>query len=187
MAPRGLFGSSARKAVEHLGDHLLDDYRAAIPAHVRIFGSTLLGDRSDITANNFSPDEIQAIRNLVAEAERSGKRTVQYGQYKKLRGARDMDYAGVRLGPVHGGIDYGDRDLNAVANTVGQFRFSRTPDGEIVINDSYDWDNTHGGRRPTLDRALQSVFKRGSLEDLGAYLAPDPARGRPIRLEVPPR
>lgn len=184
--------------MSRLGGGVSSAVREAVPAHVRLFASTLAGDRSPVIAENFSPREIAAMQALIAQNETSPfykRGAVTYGDYIQRSAAVPTDSrqgdARAHVGPFYGGFDFHNPDLNAVGNSVGQFRYKRMPDGSIVIDDSYDWDSGRpdGGQatgRPSLRGALRGAINTGSLEQLGAYAVPDAQRGRPMHIVLPP-
>lgn len=95
----------------------------------------------------------------------------------------------IHLGPITMGVDYGDRDVNAVANTLGQFVYKPASDGGTQIDDTYAWkafnDANYGGKPPPLPDALMQLL-HGNAEPLIARAMPDYGRGRPVHVHLPP-
>lgn len=171
--------------------------RDEIPAHLRIFASTIMGDRSPITEGNFSPPELQAMRDLVSSNQKAPfyrKGAVTYGDYATAPTAF-QDAAGTtdgraHVGPLYGGFGFGNPALTAVGNTVGQFNYKTAPDGSTHIDDNYSWGSGRPDGGPQkgnsgLLAALSNLLSTGSLEQLGAAAVPDRAHGRPVSIDLP--
>lgn len=177
----------------------LHAYREAVPAHVRVFASTLAGDRSPITENNLSPAEQASLMALVRRNQQSPAYkpgAVTYLDYasdpSSYEGAAEPGDGRAHVGPFKGGFNFGDPARTAVGNTIGQFRYKTLPDGSVTIDDSYDWDSGRpdGGQqsgRPSLADALTNAFRTGSVEQLGAWAVPDRSAGRPIHVTLRPQ
>lgn len=96
----------------------------------------------------------------------------------------------VRINPLGGGWDYEDRNLNALANTIGQFVYKTQPDGSVKIDDNYNWGATRGivsayGEKPPTTMDLIKLLMHGNIEGAGAALMPDAAHGRPVHIVLP--
>lgn len=254
-----------------IADSIANAYREAIPAHYRLFLSSMLGDRSPITAQNFSPTELLALRSLISmdqhalpartrqnetraqlsnalaeqyarraaqpaadraksgkwaespadlarlSAEFSGEATkaadranrarqgigaIKYytdedtrdaasaypGEVQRpLSSIEQQSGARVHIGPLTAGVDYGDRNTNAIANSLGEFVYKTTPDGGAQINDNYNWSHAiEDSNPPTWGAAVRQLVKYGDFEGLAAKIIPNAQGGRPVQIDLPP-
>lgn len=255
-------------------DQIADTYKDAIPAQVRTYVGSLLGDRSTITNANFSRSDLAALRRLVttdqaqlpqrathngddardlrqlaaikaknlssvqadpagvakylrgegdpqwfrmvgrypgateqsvasdlatnlasvqrlatqaqtrSQAAREGRGAVQYWADPNVA----SEYPGAKpggFGPLSIGVETGDKHLNALANTIGQFVYQTNPDRSVTIDDNYNWGATpRSAPRSVLD--VIGALMHGDLEAPGAALMPTRTAGRPVHIVLPP-
>jgi hypothetical protein len=167
--------------VESLGSKVL---KATVPMDLRMLGSTLFGNRDQITEKNFNPEELAAMQQAVDRAaQRTGKTekgSVQYVDYPR----------GEEIGP----------GFQPVGQTLGRFVYEKSPTGQTIITDKYDFYNE--GRKANVEKyekmgsvekplsvaknMLKNLFKGdfrqipGELAD--AYIGRD---GRDVRIQLP--
>ena len=166
---------------ESLGSRVL---KAAVPMDLRMLGSTLMGSREPITERNFNRDELAAMQQAVDRAaDRTGKTqkgSVQYVDYPR----------GEEIGP----------GFQPVGQTLGRFVYEKSPTGQTVITDRYDFYNE--GRKANVEKyekmgsvekplsmaknMLKSLLK-GDLRQIPAevaeaYIGRD---GRDVRIQLP--
>lgn len=134
-------------------------YKKAVPAHIRTFVETLAGKKDPITEKDFTAEELEQIRSAVRSAQ--AQPTIRYSQ---------KDPKGTPLNVV-GYDDYGGnrtrRDLDvsgtsAARNTLGRFRFQKTPDGRTIAIDTYDFadDLANRGMRPSAEYEKMSALEK---------------------------
>lgn len=169
--------------VESLGSKVL---KAAVPMDLRMLGSTLFGNRDQITEKNFNAEELaamqQAVDRAAARTGRTEKGSVQYVDYPR----------GEEIGPGY----------QPVGQTLGRFTYERGPNGQMVITDKYDFYNE--GRKANVEKyeKMGSVEKplsvaknmlknllRGDLRQIpgevaDAYIGRE---GRDVRIQLPVR
>lgn len=112
----------------------------------------------------------------------------------KLRDGFLSDMPQQHLGPVTAGLDYGDRNVNALANTLGEFVYKAAPNGGVTIDDNYNWGHfrqTNAGDNgapytPSLAQAVGLLATTGNVEPLISRLMPDASAGRPVHIVLPP-
>lgn len=160
--------------------------REVVPMDLRLFGSTLFGNREPITESNFSPKELAAMQQAIDKAvDRTGqaqKGSVQYVDYPH----------GEQIGPGH----------QPVGATLGRFVYEKQPDGTTVIRDRYDFYNEgrkkdveayekmgRGERLGTVaSRMLKSLFTLdppAAMNELAnAYIGRE---GREVTIKLPPK
>lgn len=134
-------------------------YKKTVPAHIRTFVETLAGKKDPITEKDFTPEELEQIRNAVRSAQASP--TIRYSKENPkgtpLNAVRYEDYGGNKP----------RRDLDvthssAARNTLGQFRFEKTPDGRTIAIDKYDFENdlVPYGQRPSAEYEKMSTLEK---------------------------
>jgi hypothetical protein len=102
-----------------------------VPAQVRTFAGTLAGNRDPITEKDFTAAELKQAKDAVLQSrERNAKKlkddpTVAYKDYGKNKDDARED----------ANIGYG----TAMRNTLGRFKYEKTPEGRLVATDTYDF------------------------------------------------
>lgn len=158
--------------------------KAVVPMDLRILGSTLMGNREPITESNFRPEELaamqQAVDRAAARTGKTQKGSVQYVDYPR----------GEEIG----------RDFQPVGQTLGRFTYEKSPTGQTVITDKYDFYNE--GRKANVEkyekmgRAEKALSVSGNMlknlvtgnlrqvpgELADAYIGRD---GREVRIQLP--
>jgi hypothetical protein len=115
-----------------------------LPAQVRTFAETVAGKRDPITEKNFNPEELDQMRDAIMRSRKREEKLNQsvYNQQSKRKIKETVDYG-----------DYGDdakrqkstlRDFSplpsdAARNTLGRFKYEKTPEGKLIATDSYDF------------------------------------------------
>lgn len=144
-----------------------------LPASIRTFVDTLGGERSPITEKDFTPEELQQVRDAIKNSRQRqvGKRFEQEAPGKPLKQTYDQ---------TAGYQDYGmgergkrtEHDFNlgssgAMRNTLGRFSYEKTPDGRLIAKDTYDFKDDlvkEAGVRPTSDyEKMSTLGKIGTL------------------------
>ena len=168
---------------ESLGSRVI---KAAVPMDLRMFGSTLLGNRDPITESDFKKEELaamqQAVDRAAARTGRTEKGSVQYVDYPR----------GEEIGP----------GFQPVGQTLGRFVYEKSPTGQTIITDKYDFYNE--GRKANVEkyekmgkaekaltvsgRMLKNLVT-GNLREVpgelaDAYIGRD---GRDVRIQLPVR
>jgi hypothetical protein len=178
-----------------------------VPAQIRTFADTLMGDRSTITEKNFTPEELQQIKNSINNS-RARQATIETPAFQKgiakarkqLQGNPEalsrLEKMG-KIDPTVGYQDYGngergkrvENDFNlggsgAIRNTLGRFAYEKTPDGRLIATDTYDFKDDlvkEAGARPSAD-----YEKMNTLEKIGT-LAKDTVTTRGGLTSIPSR
>ena len=139
-----------------------------VPAQIRTFADTLMGDNTPITEKNFTPEELQQIKSSIANsrARQVGKNFIKE-EGKPLRQNYDQtvgyqDYgSGERGKRVENDFNLGGS--GAIRNTLGKFAYEKTPDGRLIAKDSYDFKNDlvkEAGARPSADYEKMSTLEK---------------------------
>src|SRR5262245_33528845 len=98
------------------------------PPAARLFAQTLFGDRSPITAEHFTPEELGRLRAIGEAALAKGQKSFGYGDY----GERNPWAEGTR-----GAINALTDPNQSLAFTLGMANVGRDPSGNLVIRDRY--------------------------------------------------
>jgi hypothetical protein len=169
-------------------NQLANMLRGIVPMDTRMLVSTLAGNKSAITEQNLTPEELAGIQAVVGEAQKRGsKGDVQYKDYAR--------FSGENARPEY--------DPQIAAKTMlGRFNYTQSPNGTLSIKDRYDFANET--RNPAVEayqkmnpvqKAL-TVAKNSFLDnpmkwipnlgnELGnAYIGAD---GRDVNITIDPR
>jgi hypothetical protein len=166
------------------GGFLQNAYRSIVPAHLRTFGETLLGDRSPITEKNFTPEELAQMREVIdlSRQERMKENKTAFDQkllqmYRDKAPNKEIDAylrAGVSpqldqtVGYQHYPNDPSDWTLGssgAIRNTLGKFAYKKDPEGNLIATDLYKFrDDLPKETRPTADyEGMTAAEKLGTI------------------------
>jgi len=143
-----------------------------LPASIRTFVDTLGGERSPITEKDFTPEELQQVRDAIKNSRQRqvGKRFIgEAGKplkqdYDQTAGYQDYG-SGERGKRVENDFNLGSS--GAMRNTLGKFNYEKTPDGRLIAKDMYDFKDDlvkEAGVRPTSDyEKMSTLGKIGTL------------------------
>tara|TARA_R110000868_G_scaffold405841_1_gene685695 strand:+ start:433 stop:1137 length:705 start_codon:yes stop_codon:yes gene_type:complete len=144
-----------------------------LPAQVRTFAETVAGKRTPITEKDFSAAETQQMREAIA---RSRERQSKYIEFEKSKGRTPSydetvdykDYGTDKLRQMDAKRDYSPLPGDAARNTLGRFKYEKTPEGRLVALDSYDFKDDLVDMNPKIPRSkdyeqLSTLGKLGKL------------------------
>lgn len=146
-----------------------------LPAQVRTFVGTVAGNRAPITERDFSPAELQQMRNAIA---RSRVRQAGYVESQKSKGHEALydetvdyrDYGEDRKRQKNSLLDFSPLPSDAARNTLGRFRYQKTPEGRLVALDSYDFKDDLADKIPGIPRS-KDYEQLSTLQKLGKLAA----------------
>jgi len=152
------------------------------PTAGRTFLETVQGNRQPITEQQFTPEELKVLNELV-KLKGKPNGTITYEDYRALDGARQAQ--GRRSANTLPSISSLFDPLGNVQTTVGRFSYVQMPDGTVQIQDNYDFNP------PGVPGATQEA-RTGEYGALGPYqLIRDyasekipPGYGRSIRINL---
>ena len=139
-----------------------------LPAQIRTFAETVAGKRDPITEKNFSKKEMQQMREAIARSRarqaNKGRKgyydeTVDYGDYGENR-QRQKDAQ----------RDYSPLPSDAARNTLGRFKYEKTPEGRLIATDSYDFKDDLVDKNSNIPRS-KDYEKLSTLEKIGKLAA----------------
>jgi hypothetical protein len=110
------------------------------PTAGRVFLESMQGKRDPITEADFSPDELNQLRQLIKATENKGN--VQYSDYvnERNRRLREEFLPTVHLPPSILAIT---NPLGNLAGTLGRFTYVRDADGNLRAIDDYDFNRSN--------------------------------------------
>ena len=142
-----------------------------VPAQIRTFVGTLAGNRSPLTEKDFSPEELQQVRDAIAKSRANPNAfreatkvsdgvakkeilpvydpTVDYRHYANVRNNVRNDF---NIGPEA-----------AMRNTLGRFSYEVNPQGHLIARDNYDFADDLVGKK-----GLPNIPKSSDYENLNA-------------------
>lgn len=112
------------------------------PTGARTLLETAQGNRDPITEGNFSPEELAAIREMV-RLKGGDVGAIQYEDYHAL--AKMLRERGqIPLSTLPSVLSMGD-PLGNVQTTLGRFKYVRDANGNLVVQDTYDFNPPQEG------------------------------------------
>jgi hypothetical protein len=152
-------------------NRLVDFIAQRLPAHrfptnARTLLETAQGVRSPITENNFLPEELNALRELIM-LKGGDAGNIQYEDYRKLGKPVTL------ITP-----------LGNVQTTLGRFRYARDVNGNLIIQDTYDFNPPQEGavqEQRTSDYGALGPY--GLIRDYAGQKIP-PGYGRPVNINL---
>jgi hypothetical protein len=147
----------------------------------RTFLETVQGSREPITEQNYTPAELDAIRELIQVSENPGQ--VQYGDYRRL--GKQMQSRGelpVSLSPSL--FSMGD-SLGTAQTTLGRFKYSRDNQGNLIVIDTYDFNTpmVPGSTQEARTGDYGVLGPYGLIRDYAGEKIP-PGYGRDVRINL---
>ena len=178
-----------------------------VPAQVRTFAETVMGKRDPITEKDFTADELKQARDAITKSRdrQTGKRFIKEEGDKLARQHYDptVDYKDYGEGKDRVINDFNVGSGAAMRNTLGRFKYEKTPEGRLVAIDTYDFKNDLADKIPGIPRTkdyeglstLEKVGKlttdtfktsTGGIKSLpsrvgNAFIGSD---GRPVRVDL---
>jgi hypothetical protein len=167
-------------------NRLLDFIVQRLPAdkfstNARTLIETAQGNRDPITESHFSPDELAAIKELITlKGGDSG--SIQYGDYHLL--SKAMHARGqIPMSTSPSLMSMGD-PLGNIQTTLGRFRYARDPKGNLIVQDTYDFNPPQEGamqEQRTGDYGALGPY--GLIRDYAGEKIP-PGYGRPVNINL---
>jgi hypothetical protein len=184
---RTTFPSEQKKGmVSALSSKSLDNLISLLPTNARIFvDSVLRGEKSSITEEDFTVDELAAIRDVVLESSRPNKSRHTW-RSPSLRGTVQYeDYN--RLGEFKYGMANVLSSLGRIKTTLGRFGYKQLPDGDVEIGDKYDFSKKpRWGEFPLWEKTFHTLISLGyaPLRYYAGETLPE-GKGRQVKIVIP--
>ena len=130
-----------------------------LPSQVRIFAETVAGKKEPITEKDFSESELKQMRdaiarqrNQLARANDAKRRGYAYPEVPK-NSVGYQDYSDDPYSTKRAARDYSPLPQDAARNTLGRFRYEKTPEGRLVAIDSYDFKDDLVDKLPNIPKS----------------------------------
>ena len=107
------------------------------PTSARTFFETVQGKRDPITESNFSPAELQVLRQIIEMT--GGRGHVQYPDYTEYMRKQRQEKGTIPASITPNVLSVLD-PVGNVQTTLGRFRYSRDADGNLIVVDTYDFN-----------------------------------------------
>ena len=146
--------------------------RKLVPAQVRTFAETVTGKRDPITEKDFTTDELKQAKDAIIKSRdrQTGKRFIKEKGDKLARQHYDetVDYRDYGEGKDRLFSDFDVGPGAAMRNTLGRFKYEKTPEGRLVVTDTYDFKDDLANKIPGIPRTkdyegLSTLEKVGKL------------------------
>ena len=155
------------------------------PTSARTLLETAQGKRDPITESHFSPAELDVMRQLITQ---KGGNTgdVQYADYVKLQKQLQKQGGGLAMSVTPSILSMGD-PLGNVQTTLGRFRYVRDAEGNLVIQDTYDFNPPPEGMSQEHYTGAYGAFSPyGLIRGYAGEKIP-PGSGRTVNIKLPPK
>jgi hypothetical protein len=169
-------------------NHVLDFLAQRLPAErfptsARMLLETVQGKKTPITESNFSPEEMDVMRQL-ADLKGGDKGSINYADYVAL--AKEMNKQGKVPASMSPGLFSMADPMGNVQTTLGQFRYQRDPKGNLQIVDEYDFNPPNPNAMQEARTGDYGAFgPYGLIRDYAGEKIP-PGFGRSVRVNLPP-
>ena len=142
-----------------------------VPAQVRTFAETVLGKRDPITEKDFTAEELKQARDAVVKSRerQTGKSFIkEKGKPLKQYYDETVGYKDYGKGKEKTRNDFNIGSEAAMRNTLGRFKYEKTPEGRLIATDTYDFKDDLAKQFPKIPRTkdyedLSTIEKVGKL------------------------
>lgn len=182
-----------QQAGRDLTERLRERFGSPPPA-LRFFAETVAGDRSKITEQRFSSQELDVLRDAAERGLSKGQKVIGYGDYAQ---GYEKNFRDINAGGTERALDALTDLPSSLAYTLGMARIRKEPDGTIVITDKYDFaasqkkvaDLKAKGTWAVLKMAVEAAAHEGLLGvgNLVGNLATPEGAGRDVEIRIPPK
>jgi hypothetical protein len=139
------------------------------PSSVRTFLETVQGSKAPITESQFSPEELQTLRQLIESTGDKGH--VQYGDYTNFMQKQRREKGAIPMSITPNVLSMLD-PIGNVQTTLGRFTYARDVDGNLIVTDNYDFNPI---------RTMSGAY--GALRNYATEKVP-PGAGRPVNINL---
>ena len=159
-------------------------YRNNIPPNVRTYGETILGNRDEITEQNFTEKELATLKDILKK--RKNKSSIGYGDYDS-----EIFHNNLNNGLLGTTIDSFKDPIGALMFTLGQALVEEDDEG-FTVTDQYDFAATPeqveelgllGGIKTFLDGSNRTGNPNAMGNLLGNFAVPK-GKGRKVKIRI---
>jgi len=167
---------------------VLDFIAQRLPADVfptsgRTLLETVQGAKTPITEKNFSPEEMDVMRELAA-LKGGDKGSINYADYVSL--AKEMNKKGKVPASMSPSLFSMADPMGNVQTTLGQFRYMKDPQGNLQVVDKYDFNPPNPNAMQEARTGDYGAFgPYGLIRDYAGEKVP-PGAGREVRVNLGP-
>jgi hypothetical protein len=167
---------------------VLDFIAQRLPADVfptsgRTLLETVQGAKTPITEKNFSPEEMDVMRELAA-LKGGDKGSISYADYVAL--AKEMNKRGEVPASMSPSLFSMADPMGNVQTTLGQFRYMKDPQGNLQVVDKYDFNPPNPNAMQEARTGDYGAFgPYGLIRDYAGEKVP-PGAGREVRVNLGP-
>lgn len=108
------------------------------PTAGRLFVQTMQGDRRPITEQDYTPEELAALRQLIA-TQNAPEGSIQYRDYLAAADA-ERKRSGARPVTLTPGLASLMDPMGNLQTSLGRFRYYRDANGNLMVVDAYDFN-----------------------------------------------
>ena len=164
---------AAKQPSNRLVDFLVQRAPAGMfPTAGKVYLESMQGKRGPITEADFSPEELNHLRQLIEITE--GRGDVQYKDYAKLR--KKLAKEGTPTTIVGPNVMSTFNPMGNVWGTMGRFKYARDADGTLRAIDDYDFSNVNPNNvEPS---TLYDMLRQYGYEKM------PPGTGRPVNINL---
>jgi hypothetical protein len=182
LAEKNVKLTGINKVIDFVAQRV-DPQTKGLPTSARTLLETVQGGRSRITEANFSPEEIDVMRQL-ATLKGGDKGSINYADYVALAG--EMNKQGKVPASMSPSLFSMADPMGNVQTTLGQFRYQRDPKGNLQIIDTYDFNPPNPNAMQEARTGDYGAFgPYGLIRDYAGERIP-PGMGRDVRINLPP-
>lgn len=151
------------------------------PTNARTLIETAQGNRNPITEGNLSPEELATLRELVL-LKGGNAGDIQYRDYRAL--GKTMQARGQIPASLSPSLFSMADPLGNLQTTLGRFRYARDANGNLVVQDTYDFNPPQEGAMQEQRTGDYGAFgPYGLIRDYAGEKIP-PGYGRPIKINL---
>ena len=151
------------KVKKYSGDDEESLVKRVIPSQVRTFASTLAGNKEPITEKDFSKGELSQARDAIM---RSRAANLKKGTDKLDETVGYQHYGDDEKRQKNTARDFSPLPQDAIRNTLGRFKYEKTPEGRLIATDSYDFKDDLVDKNPKMPKS-SDYEKLSALEKVG--------------------
>ena len=171
LAPQTAQQQPSNKLVDFLVQHAP---ASLFPTAGRIFLESMQGKRGPITEDDFSPEELNNLRQLISSTE--GRGNVQYKDYVKQK-KKLLSEGKFVFADLPPSILAVTNPLGNTAATLGRFNYAKDSQGNLRVTDNYDFNPTN------YDQTSAAYSPFGALRVYAGEKMP-PGTGRPVNINL---
>jgi hypothetical protein len=158
--------TGVNRAIDFIAQRMPAD---SFPTSARTLLETVQGKKEPITESNFSPKELNVLRQLIEST--GGRGNVQYDDYTNFMKRQQQEKGTIPASIAPNVLSMLD-PIGNVQTTLGRFTYASDADGNLVVTDKYDFNPI---------RSMSGAY--GALRNYAAEKIP-PGKGREVKINL---